>query len=304
MITGEYAILDGAKALALPTKYGQTLVIEKLINKANSRLLWQSIDNQGKIWFQCEFNLPSLQIKCVNSETEKNHEIAKTLQFVLKEAKTLNPDFLAINESFHVKTALTFNRNWGLGTSSTLINNIANWAKVDAYKLQFSTFGGSAYDIACAQNNTAIIYQLQDNKPTVTPLHFNPKYKNQLYFIYLNKKKNSRIAIENYRNIKINKNILINEISTITNEILLTNSLIEFEKLLQEHENIIAKTINIKPIKKQLFKDYFGTIKSLGAWEGDFILATGNEDTPKYFAEKGYKTVVAFKDMIFNTKKF
>ncbi len=38
----------------------------------------------------------------------------------------------------------------------------------------------------------------------------------------------------------------------------------------------------------KIFLDYFGQTKSLGAWGGDFILATGNKDTPKYFKNKGY----------------
>ena len=29
LITGEYVVLDGAKALALPTKFGQSLVVKQ-----------------------------------------------------------------------------------------------------------------------------------------------------------------------------------------------------------------------------------------------------------------------------------
>jgi len=293
LITGEYAVLDGAKALALPTKFGQNLIIS---NSIKNNLYWESLDYNGAVWFTCKLTLPSLQMD--DSVKKKQIDIAKTLQFILKEAQKLNPNFLVNNNSIHIKTNLTFDRNWGLGTSSTLINNIANWAKVDAFKLQLNTFGGSAYDIACAQNDNSIIYQLKNNKPIVEVVNFNPNFKNQLYFVYLNKKKNSRIAIDNYQKIKNNKTELIKIISTITNEILKTNSLVEFEKLLQEHENIISNIIKIEPIKQQLFKDYFGVIKSLGAWEGDFILATGNTDTPKYFRDKGYETILSYDDMI------
>ena len=41
-----------------------------------------------------------------------------------------------------------------------------------------------------------------------------------------------------------------------------------------------------------------GTIKSLGAWGGDFVLATGDEEAQKYFKRKGYKTIIPFQDMI------
>ena len=47
-----------------------------------------------------------------------------------------------------------------------------------------------------------------------------------------------------------------------------------------------------------LFPDYFGTLKSLGAWGGDFILATGNKDTSQYFIDKGYATILKYSDMV------
>lgn len=287
-------MLDGAESLALPTKFGQNLVIS---NSIENNLFWESIDNNDTVWFTCKLVLPSLQIMDA-SVNENQIDIAKKLQFILKEAQKLNPNFLVNNTGIHIKTKLTFDRNWGLGTSSTLINNVADWANVNAFKLQFNTFGGSAYDIACAKNDTSIIYQLKNREPIIKVVNFNPKFKNQLYFVYLNKKKNSRVAIKNYQKLLSDKTEFIKNISLITNNILNTNSISEFEKLMQEHENIISKAINIKPIKQQLFKDYFGSIKSLGAWEGDFVLVTGNKDTPKYFKEKGYKTILPYKEMI------
>ena len=70
----------------------------------------------------------------------------------------MNPEFLQSEQGFLVKTNLTFPRDWGLGTSSTLINNIAQWAKVDAFQLLWNSFSGSGYDIANAQYNTPILY--------------------------------------------------------------------------------------------------------------------------------------------------
>jgi hypothetical protein len=51
-------------------------------------------------------------------------------------------------------------------------------------------------------------------------------------------------------------------------------------------------------VQKEMFSDYFGQTKSLGAWGGDFILATGNDDTPIYFKNKGFDTVISYQDMI------
>ena len=59
--------------------------------------------------------------------------VAKKLKALLNLAKKENPNFLL--EGGEVKTFLEFNKNWGLGSSSTLISNIASWAKVNPYHL-------------------------------------------------------------------------------------------------------------------------------------------------------------------------
>ena len=56
--------------------------------------------------------------------------------------------------------------------------------------------------------------------------------------------------------------------------------------------------IQQKPVKEVLFKDYSGVIKSLGAWGGDFVLVTGNENDYQYFLNKGFKTIIPFNKMI------
>ncbi len=193
---------------------------------------------------------------------------------------------------------MTFPRNWGLGSSSTLINNIAKWAQIDAFTLQFNTFGGSGYDIACAQSDNPILYQLSNQKPLFKSVDFNPSFKEHLYFVHLNKKQNSREGIAVYKNFKGNVNTVVDKISNLTHKIYNCTLLSSFEELLAEHEMIISKIIHQKPIQSQLFLDYFGQTKSLGAWGGDFILATGNGDTPNYFKQKGFETVIPYSDMI------
>ncbi len=298
LLTGEYLVLDGAKSLAIPTKFGQDLVISKI---DESSLLWQSYDDNGNCWFDAEFRLPDLRIiaETFNAENDNSKEsLAITLQKILLEAKKMNTEFLNQDSGFHVKTNLTFPRNWGLGTSSTLINNIASWASVDAFELLNNSFGGSGYDIACAQNSTPIRYQLENKHPIVEKVNFNPSFSDQLYFVHLNVKQNSKTGIKKYNESKIEKSSIIKRVSEITNEILKCNSIVDFEKLLKEHEQLISKIIGNKPIQEIVFKDYFGQTKSLGAWGGDFILATGNEETPQYFKEKGFQTVIPYNNMI------
>ena len=48
LLTAEYAVLGGAKALALPTKLGQSL---EVIKTSTGKLEWKSIDVNGKVWY-------------------------------------------------------------------------------------------------------------------------------------------------------------------------------------------------------------------------------------------------------------
>jgi mevalonate kinase len=195
---------------------------------------------------------------------------------------------------------LTFPRDWGLGSSSTLINNIAQWAHVNAFELLGNAFSGSGYDIANAQNNTPILYQLENRNSQVKTIDFLPEFSDQLYFIHLNQKQKSREGIARYKEYKMLRQAKhdIERISIISVELAKAKTLHEFEQLIEEHEQIIAKIIQLEPVKSKLFPDYFGSIKSLGAWGGDFILATGNKNTPDYFKEKGYATVLKYKEMV------
>lgn len=298
LLTAEYLVLDGAKGLALPTTYGQDLKVQKI---NDDKVVWESYTDQSELWLQVEFDLPRLRIISATFDSSKDGGgdlLAEKLQEILLTAKELNSNFLTEKHGFYLTSKLDFPRNWGLGSSSTLINNISQWAKIDAFQLQFSNFGGSGYDIACAQNDTPIIYRLKNKKPIVESISFNPIFKKQLYFVHLNKKQNSREGISAYKNFKGDINTLTNEISVLTDEIVKSETLSGFEKLIAEHEKIVSTIIKQKPVQQQLFSDYFGQTKSLGAWGGDFVLATGNSDTPNYFKQKGFETVISYADMI------
>jgi len=294
LISAEYAVLDGALALALPTKYGQSLQITPT---KNTYSVWKSYDANGALWYKGRFTLTDFEFS-TDKDFPKNEAVTSRLQKVLKEARKMNSNFLSDNWNYNVITKLGFSRHWGLGSSSTLINNIAQWAGVDAFKLQFKCFGGSGYDIACAQHSQPVLYYLKDKRPTVETVDFNPDFKDQLYFVYLNKKQNSQRGIMRYQNRKSGVNKAVLEISEISTAMAKCTNLADFESLIRQHEAIIAKLVKIKPIKEQLFSDYFGSIKSLGAWGGDFVLATGNDDTPKYFNNKGFDAIIPYTKMV------
>ncbi|WP_350286250.1 GYDIA family GHMP kinase [uncultured Croceitalea sp.] len=290
LLTGEYAVLDGAKALAVPTKFGQSL---KITPTKSGKLKWKSFDADKRIWFEAQFSLPSLKLL-----SSTDIEVSKTLLNILTAVREINNEFLDYESGVHVETLLTFPKDWGLGTSSTLINNIADWASVDPYLLLENTFGGSGYDIACAQYETPLVYHLADEGPEIEAIKFQPSFSDQIYFVYLNQKQNSREAIRNYRVQTFNKKHFLKTISAITTDIVNTDDIEVFEKLVQKHEATLSKVLNLPPVQKRLFPDYFGAMKSLGGWGGDFVMATGNEKTPDYFKAKGFDTIIPFKDLV------
>jgi len=298
LLTSEYFVLDGAKALAVPTTCGQDLTIAPL---KEPQVIWQSFTNEGECWLEAIFDLPRLRLVSATFEATEdggNDTLAEKLKEILLEARKLNPEFLNSEKGIHVKTNLTFPKDWGLGTSSTLINNLASWAQVNPYQLLANTFGGSGYDIACAKHNTPILYAKVGQIPLVEKVDFNPCFKDQLYFVYLNKKQNSREGIQHYKSLKNSLTSEIQHFSDLTDAFVKCTNVYDFEKLMKEHEFLISKNIQLKTVQEELFSDYFGQTKSLGAWGGDFILATGNEDTPSYFNKKGFQTIIPYQDLI------
>lgn len=74
-----------------------------------------------------------------------------------------------------------------------------------------------------------------------------------------------------------------------------------FENCVYDHEQIIANALNLKKVKDIHFQDYWGAVKSLGAWGGDFALVTSNKsvkETKEYFRLRGFETVMGFDELI------
>ena len=293
LLTGEYVVLDGAKALALPTKFGQHLKVQKT---TESSIKWLSIDHRGNNWFEGAFEFSNDQFVCSYSNI---HEVGDRLARIFNSAYQLDKNILSKVLGTEVTTSLEFPKDWGLGTSSTLINNMATWLGLDPYSLLAMTFGGSGYDIACANASSGITFQIMENKPHIAAITFEPPFKSHLYFVYLNKKQDSREGIAHYRNNACDHNALISEINGITEAMINCTTLDTFQKLMEQHEDLIANCIQMEVVKERLFPDFNGSIKSLGAWGGDFIMVASKTDPKSYFMSKGYDTIISYKDMIF-----
>lgn len=291
LLTGEYLVLNGAKSLAVPTKFGQDLEITPALGK---KIIWKSYDADGSIWFEDEISFDDLIKK--TSFVENN--IKNTLVEILHHAYLLKPEFIKNAEGYSIVTKLTFPRLWGLGTSSTLINNIGQWLHIDAFELLKNSFGGSGYDIACAQNNQAIIYHLDNEKPVFEAVAFNPAFKEHIYFVYLNKKQSSKSAINNYWNKQFSLDKVKAKINKITKFISETDNLDDFMDALDKHEILLSDVLEQLTVKESLFPDFNGTVKSLGAWGGDFVMVVSKENSFFYFTNKGYDTILKYEEMV------
>ena len=309
LLTGEYLVLKGALALALPLKLGQSLEVERLETN-NEQIQWKAWRPEGR-WFSVTLNRENL----VNFSTDDPDKAMRLCQ-ILQAVKQLNPKAFEGND-IKFTTRLDFDPNWGLGSSSTLIANLARWAKVNPYELLKLTFGGSGYDLACATADGPIYYQLagldcfvplndakrqSEPTPKVDLVDFKPLFAEHLFFVYQGQKQSSSKEIKAFLE-KTNPTDLqkdIEAVSKISRAVPKCEGLDEFAMLMQCHERIIARCIGQEPVQKR-FPDFQGVLKSLGAWGGDFILAAtgwGENQVKEYFKGKGLEVVFGYNDLV------
>ena len=262
-----------------------------------SDLFWKSYDTEENEWFFAQISL--YDFSAVKTTDEKKAEYLKNL---LKSAVRLNSEFLSKWNGFDVKTYLEFDRDWGLGSSSSLTYMVAQWADVNPLLLHFKCYNGSGFDVACAGAELPITYQIDGDTINYTEIDFDPSFKDQLYFAYLNKKQSSKTAIEDYMKVAKKRKTMAKKLTDITSSIIKCQSLSSFVGLMKEHEAIIQEHVGLTPVSSQLgLENFEGGIKSLGAWGGDFIMAAsseGPEYVNNYFADKGLQTVIPYNDMI------
>ena len=292
MLTGEYAVLDGATALALRTRVGQRLTVTPSVDMENA-LLWDSVDYRGNEWFWGVFS-PAGDVMSATDMV-----ISARLSSFLKVCLKKNPQFSIAG--LQVQMTSEFDLSWGLGSSSSLIYTLARWAGVNPYDVLEEAFTGSGYDIAAAHPSqyNAVLYNKIDGNQQWEDVDFKPSFADDLYFVYSGQKQNSRDGIKAYRMLSVEKRrAVIPAIDEISRKMLKAESLSEFEECVDEHEKIMSSLIEIESVKTQKFQDFTsGSVKSLGAWGGDFYLATG-KDAPEYFKSKGYDVIIPFASLI------
>lgn len=323
LLTGEYLVLKGAMALALPLKLGQSMNVETL-DRDEDKIYWDAykkstdiihgnqhietsdhFDKFSEPWFSVVLDKNYFSVIKTDDE-----EKAERLSNILSKVKLLNNDIFNDSHDYRFCTLLDFDPQWGLGSSSTLINNISEWANIDPYLLLDSTFKGSGYDIACAKAESPIFYSRQlsvvgcqssDNR-RVCSADFNPDFKDNLYFVYQGHKQNSANEVKAFLAKDRNYESEIQSISEISKIMPDIKTLRDFCYFIKIHEEIMEKCLDQKRIKKY-YSDFDGEMKSLGAWGGDFFLAATeweDEKVRKYFEKKGFNVIISYDNIILN----
>jgi len=284
MLLGEYLVLHGAKALALPLKFGQKLAVGDL----QDIIEWTATSPDG-VWFTCKMD------KHLNIIDSSNLTVSKRLQSIFRLIQKRNPK-VSITRKFNIES--NFDLNWGFGSSSTLISALSQWSGIDPYVMLDAAFGGSGYDLACAVADSPITYQITPDGRQVQSVKLAPEVTNHLLFVYHGQKQNTAEDVKDFNTMPI-KPHLPSTVSALTERAVTATSIEEFEQLMEDSEEIIGSVLGRETLKNSTFSDYPYSIKSLGAWGGDFFLSTyrNTAEAKSYFQQKGYKTMFTYDEI-------
>ena len=289
MLTSEYVAVDGALVLAIPTKLGQELFYTE--NEDRKSLIFWEAYHQNRLWLKATIDYKNWKILETND--------SKAAEFILKtlrNVQNLSDTKLKSDTSYHIKTNLQFPSDFGLGSSSTLMNNLAEWANIDPFILNEISLGGSGYDVAVAKEKSAVLYSRFPER-IYEAIDFQPNFKDELIFIHLNQKQDTREGISHYKS-KPTSTELINDYSKLTKKIVNSQNLEEFSELMTIHEQKLSDFLETPTVKEKYFQDCPSFVKSLGAWGGDFVLASKFGDYQDYFKQRGFSKIFSWKDLI------
>lgn len=287
LLSGEYLVLVGALALAMPVRFGQKMTVTEI--SGSKSIAWKTRLPDG-LWFNARFRIP--EFTPVNPSDANS---ALFIQSLLKAAHAIKPDFLNTSDGYIVDCYIDYDIRWGLGSSSALISNMAWWADIDPFELHAQVSKGSGYDVACARSDSPLLFKTSQGTRIIRQVDFNPVFHDNLYFVYLGRKQNTQTDVDKFFKNKQNYSNQTGRISEISRQMLDSASFDEFSSLIKEHELIMAEVLEKKPVKDTLFSDLNGEVKSLGAWGGDFVMVLWpyqNKELITYLAKK--KLNIAF----------
>jgi mevalonate kinase len=290
LLAGEYLVLVGAKALAFPIRFGQSMQIEPA---GHNQLHWVS-NEQGMTWFSCDLDPSTLDII-----TASDYKVALRLADILLNAKKMNAEFLTGSMGLNIYVEANYPLKWGLGSSSTLIALIALWAEVDKYHLFRLISQGSGYDIACTDRNSLLFYQWENGGINVDVTHPGKALLNNTCFAYLGKKQETAGEVSAFLSEKNFASMDVERISELSLQICKADDPLILCSLIDEHEEILCRILKKDRIAKH-FPGFPGSVKSLGAWGGDFAMFVSdmkNQDIKTWLKQTGFNDVFIFNEL-------
>ncbi|WP_421753980.1 GYDIA family GHMP kinase [Croceimicrobium sp.] len=274
LLSAEYSVLEGAKAIAVPTIKGQHL---EIFPQAEKTMLYKALDEKAEPWL--DFQLGQAQ----------SEEEMLVQNIILDACGSQVPEFCK------VQSRLDFPRAWGLGSSSTFISLMAQWLETDVWSLFFKHLKGSGYDVAVAEAGHVIEYQLFDKKPHWQEVQI-PEFFKNTFLLYLGKKQNSAREVDRYLK-KDRSASLVQKISNLSDELLQLSDIAALANWMEVHEAYTAELIGRKPLPLQILPKYKGQAKSLGAWGGDFLWLSEAPEAEELKAA-GLNQVFKFSELV------
>jgi len=293
MITGEYIVLRGAEALAVPLRFGQSVL---LVPNDGEAVYWEGFEPKGK-WFETAFHAETLKV-LMGEDAAKSDRLVN----IVTEIRKQNPDFL--KNGWWVRTDLDFNPAFGMGSSSTLLSLLCDAAGTDAFPVLENTFGGSGYDLACAFAHQPIVYSIVGQKPKTESVSLSKNITDHILFVYSGNKMVSSGEVKKFSSLKIEDSVT-ESFTGLTRAAIAANDFETFADVMQAHERKMGEILE-QPILQTRFTDFNGQLKSMGAWGGDFFMAVTDdlEKGKKYFEDKGFSPVYTYDEVVFRQPFF
>lgn len=277
----------------MPTRLGQWLRLNPAPDNATAHQ-WKSRRKDGTVWFEGSFAEFGTLLQATDMK------VGRRLEDLFMSIEDQRPGFWGKQPFWSFETQLEFPLEWGLGSSSTLIAALSRWADIDPFQMMDDTLGGSGYDIACANARQPILFQRRTGRPNYVEIPYQPTFLDQICFVYLGQKQDSREGIQRFRN-TVTSERQLERISELTMLFFKARDAREAVLVLEEHEALISEALRLPQVKQKHFPNFPGIVKSLGAWGGDFVMALSEKPaaaTKQYFRVKGFETALTYQELI------
>ncbi|MFO8086689.1 MAG: GYDIA family GHMP kinase [Bacteroidales bacterium] len=289
LLTAEYLVMAGAQAVVMPLNLGQYL---SAWYTSESEISWKSYYH-GDVWFEATFSSFTLEIQSSSDSSR-----AEYLQRMLKEALLLSSKIPEL-KGLSIETVLEFKPTWGMGSSSTLMVNVARLFDVNAFDLHKAMSKGSGFDIAAGMTAVPFYFRLQKNQRKIVPVRLPELFYRHAYFVYSGQKADSQKAVDLFHQKQPDIKMPVKYINEITAQFTEVETFEELSRITIEHENFMEEVLDDKsPLRR--FGDYPYGMKSLGAWGGDFFLVMHpgkKSEVERYFHHKGCPLVFQAEEL-------